>query len=288
MLKVIKMELSILKTEKDLDRFNKNFKPRIENFIEYEILGTKSKILITAEHAQTTRIKSPEYGEDAYVGIGDMNTDELAKLAAYYSKCSYIVPTLLRTEIDLSRPPGAENLILHVIPLKADPSKKTGKKKVAISTKKNFRHIADFYHKKIEKINPRFILAYHGMHSHRKMDILLGFGPDRKYIGGSKNAFKFKKMFKERLTKRLKEANIRDDLIVKVGKSLFTGTKNYTLYNHVKKHNEKTKEKRFGMHVEFNMRGRRMKKYSVLPKLRYQVAAQVLVECAEEWLENSK
>jgi len=277
--------LNLLKTEEDLSAFEANFRPRHANSLLFEALEdySRSRMLIVAEHAQTARIESPKHGKKAYIGIGDANTATLAKLAAWHSQSAYIIPTILRTELDLARPSDAEGMKLRVLPFMADEGREEAESHVPISTNKSLMHIFEFYHKTIESMNPRIMLSYHGMHSHRQADVLLGFGPDRSYIGGGKNAFSFRRFFVKRLKDRLKERNVRIDISVKVSKSLFTGSKNYTLYRHVKEHNEKNGDRRFGIHVEFNRHGRVMKEHPSLPKLRYQIAAQVLAECAEEW-----
>ncbi|MBI4018884.1 MAG: hypothetical protein HY364_01355 [Candidatus Aenigmarchaeota archaeon] len=280
--------LNLLKSEEDLSAFESNFRPQNANNLLFQTLEdySRNKILIVAEHAQTTRIKSPKHGKKAYIGIGDANTATLAKLGAWHSQSAYIIPTILRTELDLARPSDAEGMRLRVLPFMADEGHEETESHIPISTNKNLMHIFEFYHKTIESLNPKLILSYHGMHSHRQADVLLGFGPDRSYIGGSKNAFSFRRFFVKRLKERLKERNVRIDITVKVSKSLFTGSKNYTLYRHVKEYNEKNSDIRFGIHVEFNRHGRVMKEHPSLPKLRYQIAAQVLAECAEEWVEK--
>lgn len=276
-------EIVLLKVLEDLARFNRNFSPSVEHCLTFETLKNydNNRILITAEHAKTARIKSPEHGKEAYIPIGDANTGELARLGAWHLQSAYMIPQVLRTEIDLSRSLEANDLTLTVFPIGAEEQDK--KIEVPLNTAKNLIHVSEFYHKKIEGLNPKAILAYHGMHSKHKMDILLGFGPDRNYIGGAKNAFAFKELFEDRLNQTLKELKIRTDISIKVAKSLFTGAKNYTLYRHVGEYNKKNKEKRLGIHVEFNRYGRKMNAYPELPKLRYQIAAQVLAECAGEW-----
>ena len=215
--------LNLLKTEKDLSLFQGNMKAENDHYIEFETLKNypDNGILIVAEHARTASIKSPRHGGRAYIGIGDANTATLAKLSAWYTQSAYIIPTLLRTQIDLSRPADAQNLVLRVAPSEADEKWKGEELDVPISTGRNLRHVFDFYHRKIEDLNPKFVLAYHGMHSRHKTDVLLGFGPGRCYIGGNKNAFAFRKLFVERLRQRLKERNVRIDITVKISKKIF-------------------------------------------------------------------
>jgi hypothetical protein len=277
-------EITLLRNMDELKKFRKNFNPDKLHHIKFEKLEkyAENRVLITAEHAKTTRLKTPERGEEAYIGVGDTNTAQLAKLAAWHLKAGYILPSLLRTDIDLARPPGSRNLELKAPILKTGFSTRE-LKVVYISTAKGLDHVTDFYHKKIENLAPRKILAFHGMNHPAKTDILLGFGPDRSYIGGAKNAFRFKKFFKERLEYRLKFYGLRRKITIKIGRTLFTGTKNYPLYRHIMEHNKTHKSKRIGIHAEFNRGGRSMRLNRRLPKLRYQLAAQVLAECINEW-----
>lgn len=277
------MKLTLLKSKKDFETFNKLFHPVEESHIKYEVLENyeKNRILITAEHAQSTRISAPQHGDGAHIGVGDTNTAKLMKLAAWHMKAAYMYPALLRTDIDLAREPGMR------MKLKASIVHKEISRRlvtdVDINTIKELLHVAEFYHKKIEELKPRTIVTFHGMNMPNNTDILLGFGPERAYIGGAKNAFAFKKMFNERLSQRLEERKINKEIVVKIGRTLFTGAKNYPLFRHIKDYNDKHKANRLGIHAEFNRRGRLMRKHPDIPKLSYQVAAQVLAECAEEW-----
>jgi len=283
-------EIILLKTLKEQSEFTRKIHPKIKNKIEYKkFLGyERNKILITAEHAKTKKILKPKYGKNAFIGIGDKNTDKLARLAAFYIGGAYLIPKILRTEVDLSRPPKMldKNMKLFVKLFNADDATKIS---VPIHRDKKQIGVIVFFHNLISRLNPKVILSYHGMHIRNKPDIFLGFGPNRKYIGGTKNALKFRNFYKEKLEEILDKLGF-DPLDIKIGKKLFTGTQNFTLYKHVYEFNKKQtkeKDKRVGIHVEFNLRGRIRKSTNELPKLRYQIAAQVLAECAKRWIKGN-
>jgi hypothetical protein len=269
-----------------MNNFLDKFSPKLENRVEYEILKNymQDRILITAEHAETKKLFLPEYGKTAFVGIGDKNTDKLAKLASNKIKCAYMISRILRTQVDLSRPykdfrkarlyAGLFNVKFH---------KKT---KILIHKDIAKANILLFYHKRIEELNPRAIMSFHGMHLRYKPDILLGFGPGRRYFD---KPFEFREFFQSRLTNALESLKLENNMDIKISKKLFTGTKNYTLYKHIKEFNDeqRPKKKRLGIHVEFNLRGRIRKSTNELPGLRYQVASQVLAESLRQWLKSN-
>ena len=275
----------LLKTINDMNSFLKKFNPRLENKIEYEVLRNynKNRILITAEHAETKKLFLPEYGKAAFVGIGDKNTDKLAKLASHKIGCAYMISRVLRTQVDLSR--SYKEFKTAKLYAGLFNIKDYKKAKIFIHRDIEKANILFFFHNKIEELNPRVILSFHGMHLRYKPDILLGFGPGRRYFD---KPFEFRDFFRSKLNDALASLNLENDLDIKIGKRLFTGTKNYTLYRHIKKFNDKQKsKKRLGIHVEFNLRGRIRKSTNELPKIKYQVAAQVLADSLEEWLKKS-
>ena len=277
----------LLNTVEDVNRFLRRFKPKLENKIEYEVLGnySKNRILITAEHAETKKLFLPKYGKDVYAGIGDKNTGKLAKLASYRIGCAYMIPRILRTQVDLSRSyKEFKSVALYAGLFNIKKYRKT---KVLIHRDIEKANILFFFHNKIEKLRPRAILSFHGMHLRYKPDILLGFGPGRKYFD---KPFAFREFFQSNLTDALNIMALENNLDIKISKKLFTGTKNYTLYKHIKKFNDKQKsksKKRIGIHVEFNLRGRIRKTTNEVPKIKYQIAAQILADSLREWLKKS-
>ena len=277
-------KLLLLKTIDDMNSFLKKFNPRLENKIEYEVLRNynNNRILITAEHAETKKLFLPEYGKAAFVGIGDKNTDKLAKLASHKIGCAYMISRVLRTQVDLSRSYKdfkKAKLYAGLFNIKEDK-----KAKIPIHRDIEKANILFFFHNKIEELDPKAILSFHGMHLRYKPDILLGFGPGRRYF---EKPFEFRDFFQTKLTHAFSSLKLENNLDIKIGKKLFTGTKNYTLYRHIKNFNEKSKRKRIGIHVEFNLRGRIRKSTNELPKIKYQVAAQVLADSLAEWLKKN-
>ncbi len=250
----------------------------------------KTHVLITAEHAETARIPvigvKTKSGKKPFIPVGDKNTDKLAKLAAKSVHGAYILSHLPRTTIDMSRSP--KELKKDVtIPVKIAGTKKMmARLMVHDSPKKEL--ILKRYQRRVDKLHPEIIISYHGMHRRHKSDITLGFGPNKIYIGGRKYANLFTKYFNTRLKEALEIKNLKDGLKVRRSKYIFLGRANYTLKKNVSLYNRKHKKKRMGIHVEFNLRGRTRKSSKEVPKLRYQVAAQVLARSAVEFWDMYK
>lgn len=232
-----------------------------------------ARLLTVAEHAAATEILIEYEGKAAFVGVGDRNTDVLAALGAARAGGACIYPTIIRTKLDLARDPAAEGLMLTVRHMK-------GAVNVPISRERTLAHISDTYHRMIKKFAPSVIVAYHGMHRSYNTDVLLGFGPAHEYIGGKKGAFAFRRVFRSALNEELKKRGMKT-LTVKIARSHFTGANNYTLFHHVKEYNDAARGKRLGIHAEFNRRGR--VNADGLPSAEYQIAAQLLAQCAMEW-----
>lgn len=269
-----------------MDRvLEKKLKPVEEDGIEYCILdGFKdNRILFTAPHAFTSRIRMKKFGEGAYIGIGDKNTGKLARLAALHTNTAYIIPKVLRTEVDPSRPPEdlGKDLKLLVPILHSEKEKKTIY--IPIHQNKSLEYILDRYHKLIGSFKPRGIVFIHGMHSRHKFDILLGFGENYIGINGKDKAFKFKKELINKTQRLFQKFGIKQELNIEVSKWLFVGKNNYPLEKYVIEYNKKHKKKRIGVNAEFNLRGRTSKEDKNLPTIRYQLALQTLADLTVEW-----
>jgi len=256
--------LIIIRSREELRAFTALAMKKTDNSICFSEYGG-TRLLAVAEHAVTTEILINYEGKAVSVGVGDRNTDVLAT-------CIY--PTIIRTKLDLARDPAKEGLTLDVKHRKSVVS-------VPISReRKTLAHIADTYHKAIKKFAPSVIVTYHGMHRSYNTDVLLGFGPLHEYIGGKKNAFAFRRVFRTMLNDELKKRGLTP-MTIKIARSHFTGSKNYTLSHYVKEYNDATRGKRVGIHAEFNRRGRAAT--GGLPSVEYQIAAQLLARCAKEW-----
>ena len=262
--------------------------PVVGNNIEYCVMEKfrNNRILFTAEHAQTARISIKNLGPKAYAGIGDKNTDLLAKIGSYYLHSAYLMPLFVRTEADASRPPKdlGKGLRLCVrltfskqkiicLPIHSNPS---------------MLPYLNHYHKTIEKINPKKIISVHGISIKREFDMLFGFGQDYSCIGGKKEAFKFKSNFINYLNSVFRQLNIRKDLKIGISTWRFTGSKNYVLSKHISDYNKKKaqNEQRIGMQVEMNLRGRVTKKSDDILTIPYQIAIQALGDFVSKWKSN--
>jgi hypothetical protein len=270
-----------------LERFLKRkLCPTASDGIEYCVMErfAGNRILFTAEHAQTKKIMMTDFGPRAYAGVGDKNTDVLAKLGSYYLRSAYLVPLFVRTEADASRPPedlgrglrlfvrlGYANQRKSYIPIHADSSMLSA---------------LNEYHETIESLNPSTIVSVHGMNVKREFDMVFGFGEDYESIGGKREAFRFKNEFTDYLDRIFRELGVRTNLKIAVSTWRFTGSQNYVLTKHIVEHNRNTndpKNKRIGLQVEFNWRGRVDKNDKTIPTIPYQLVVQALGDFVYKW-----
>ena len=280
------MKFVIFNSKKELENFMKKIRREKLDKIEYGILKNfkKNRVLFTAEHAYTSRVKTPQYGKESYVKIGDKNTDKLAMIMAHKLKSSFLIPRLSRVEADANRPINTlgknERILLEIF-----KSKDKNKKYFRIHRNKEYTPFLEKYHSIIEKLNPSALVCVHGMcEKDHPPDILLGFGKNYRIIGGTENALEFKNLFIKKVNKTLSQFKIENKLKINISKSLFTGEKNYLLSKHVIQYNKTNRKKRFGMHVEFNARGRIIRRNFI--RKDYQIAAQVLADTVLEWLKK--
>jgi len=240
-----------------------------------------SKILFTAEHDKTTRVHLKQISETAYAGLGDTNTGTLAKIGAYYLRSGFLVPKFVRTDADPSRPPGelGKGLRLFV------KQKRTGNSPVSIPIHKRASMMPKLmrYHEVIDEMDPDVIMSVHGVSAKRDFDMVFGFGKDFNYIGGKREAFRFRDQFSQELDRVFSELGISANLDIRVSTWRFMGHKNYVLSHHVDEYNKNNGRKRIGMQVEFNHRGRVSKEDDRLPTIPYQMAIQVLGDFMYKW-----
>lgn len=269
--------------------FKRNINSVVEDKIEYCVMEkfAGNRILFTAEHAIEKRIPLKRFGSDAYIKIGDKNTDILAKIACCSLRSAYIFPKFIRTKADASRDPNdlGKGLTLYQMVYGV-------KKKIFINfpihNDTNYKKYLDSYNETIEKMNPRLIVSIHGMDKRRKFDLSLGFGKNYQYISGLKNARRFKNSFVEFLKTTFGDLDLDFDLKVNISQ-LFRGEGNYVLRKHVIENNllkvndsnNKGLDKRVGLQVELNARGR--VKRGILPTIEYQVATQALGRFFVAW-----
>lgn len=270
-----------------LERFLKRkMCPTVEDSIEYCVMEkfAGNRILITAEHAQTKKIMLEELGPKAYAGLGDKNTDILAKLGAYYLRSAYLMPLFIRTEADASRPPEDLGKGLRLFVKLMYAKQRTGY--IPIHTNPSMLKHLIKYHQTIEKLNPNVIISIHGLSVKREFDMLFGFGENYECIGGKGEAFMFKNEFTDYLDRIFSEIGIRSNLKIAVSTWRFTGSQNYVLSKHIIEHNSAVnnpKNKRIGLQVEFNWRGRVSEDDNSMPIIPYQIVVQALGDFVFKW-----
>ena len=271
----------VFRTPEEMNEFfEKNLKVREKMKIEYAILSNfkKNRVVFCAPHAVTERIY---VGNGKYIGIGDKNTEKLAKIAALRIGSVYISPKFSRREADLTRDPRKlGNGIKLLAPLYG---KKVSKTYVSIHTNKKFMKSLEFYHGLIGRLNPKALVFIHGMHRRSKADVVLGLGKNMEYFIGEDFAKKFLEDFKLGTSEALKKFSISRELKIRIART-YRGIDDYGLKTHVLNHNLESKKKRVGMNVEFNLRGRVTKKYKELPSVEYQLTVQVLADTLLKWI----
>jgi hypothetical protein len=275
--------------------FKQSVKPEIREKVEWCKFENydSNPVIFTAEHAFTKVFQYKKLGENARLVFGDTNTGWLARIAAFYLRSCYIIPRFQRIDADAARNPVllSKGTEYRARVLNGDRPFV----RVVIHKNKKYLPYLQYYHKIIENLEPKAILSIHGMDDRpkSKYDILLGFGKNKRYILGTKNAFKFRKEFVKRLTKAIVASDLLEQgggefaegIKVGVSKSLFTGESNYILNKFVGQFNERHESKRIGVHVEFTRRGRISKKK--IPCLEFQLAVQVLAQMLGEWIKGS-
>ena len=186
----------------------------IERMVEYE--QGRSPILVVAPHEGTEVVKV----EGGPVVVGERGSGELARLAARHVGGSYIAVHVPRFRADFARAPellgeGAK-FRFNVL---GERHEFTGHKDTA------YLRIMEEFHGLIEKFNPDFLLDFHKMLG-RETDIRLGFGRDRRYVGGSGRALDFRDQV-------VRDLKIRGhDLKIMVSKRALTGESEYILNRH--------------------------------------------------------
>ncbi|MBR9689827.1 MAG: hypothetical protein GOV01_02955 [Candidatus Altiarchaeota archaeon] len=193
----------------------------IDKVVEYEV--GKSPVLFIAPHegVEITTIKTDEGPQ--LVRIGERGTGYLAKLAAQHIGGSFIVVHVPRLKADFARDPALLG--------KGDRFRQNidGKFKVWFDGHKDTQYAKTLerFHELIQKINPKFIVDVHTMGT-SKIDAKLGFGKNRRYIGGSENALRFR----DELMKMV-DCNLN----VLVSKIELTGESEFILNKHSKGRN---------------------------------------------------
>lgn len=274
-------------TSEELNNFLKRkIEPVVQDKIEYCIMEkfAANKILFTAEHAMRKKIEVNDGGK-GYIYIGDINTDILAKLAAFYIHSAYIFPLFLRTQADAARPPEdiGKGLRLFTRIFSKGSSKTTY---MPIHQDTTYLPYLMKYHELIKHLSPDVIVSIHGMSVNRKFDVLFGFGENYEAIGGKKNAFRFKNEFESFVDGIFSLVGKKNNLKIALSTQLLTGSKNHVLTKHVIEYNRGLnggQHKRFGMQVEFNWKGRVKTGDKGRPTIPYQILVQALGDFVYKW-----
>ena len=260
--------------------------PKIRERIEHnEFSGfAKKRLLITAEHALTKTIRV----DDGRIFIGDRNTGILARITAFGTSSAYAIPRFNRYYADASRNPS---LLGKGVPYRAKVKVLKGGK-IRWETKIINTHISvkyagslAEYHRTIEALNPRAILSIHGKSSpsaKKKFHMLLGAGPDYEYMGGKRNAFRFRRRFREKIKEVLSKMQL-DERGPLLGEDInsglsrrLSGRRNFILKKFVAQHNESGR-KRIGLQVELDDTGRKLGPNKNVA-YEYQIALQVIAD----------
>lgn len=294
--KTIGKNFLLFDSSEALERFLKRkMFPTTEDGIEYCIMErfAGNKILFTAEHAQTKSIEMKEFGPQAYAGLGDKNTDILAKLGAYYLRSAYIMPLFVRTDADAARPPEDLGKGLRLFVKLMYAKQRTAF--IPIHTNPSMLPKLNRYHELIDRLNPQVIISLHGLSVKREFDLLFGFGSDYETIGGKKEAFRFRDEFTNYLDGLFRQLGVHASLRIAVSTWRFTGSQNYVLTKHIIEHNKlidnkrvtdkllETRKKRIGLQVEFNWRGRVSEADISVPTVPYQLVVQALGDFVYKW-----
>lgn len=213
-------------------------KDKLGRKVEYYRFGP-APVLIVAPHIGGEKVQVKAEGKQVTFNMCEWGTDVLAAVAARDIKGGLLVSRIPRNRCDFARPPeklggGAIARLGHSQLEKAV--------KMVVHSEAKYRPLLEKFHRKINEVDPAFILTYHGM-LNQKFDVLLGFGRRKQYIGGLKNS----RRFKRDVLARLVEAEL--DLKVGVSYKKLTGESDYILNSHVK-------SPVMGGLVEFNKWGR--------------------------------
>ena len=252
----------VFKNKEEFENFFSNIKTKkIDNYLEFKKFDNyeENKILIVAPHACKGKYLLNIKGKNMLIPGGEKNVAELTKIASYNVGCAFLISYVPRFEADFAR--GIEDLgkglVLNFL---------VGEKRIPIKihTNKKYLNLLKKFHKIIEKIDPSFILSFHGTFI-RNFDALFGFGKEKRFISGKKLAFKFRR----EVVKKMKE--MKEDVKVGIAKKIYVGRSEYILNTHVKGNKK-------GVLVEFAKKGR-----IPFPSIKYQILATVIAETAKKY-----
>ena len=200
-------------------------------------------ILVLVPHAGGESLEVSSEGKKVTFNVEETNTDLLGAIAAKSIGANLLVSRVPRNRADFARNPDLLGKEMF-----AQLGHSSLEKPFKIKTHQDisYKQALEKFHKKIETLNPKFIMAFHGMRN-RRFDVLLGFGKQRQYIKGIENSRKFK----QNVIEKLNNPNIKVGISVKK----LLGESEYNLKHHVE-------NKRLGVLCEFNYDGRKKNKLS--------------------------
>lgn len=241
---------------------------QIGDGVDFYSFGSKP-LLFLVPHAGGKRVEVSAQGKNITVNVSESGTHILAALAARSVGGKLIVSRVPRTEVDFARAPDQ---------LGGDVKARLGHPDVLepfhVRTHRDGskRELLEDYHRCIEKVDPDFLLAYHGMRN-TKFDVLLGFGSERQYIGGSDNALRFRSWVRD-LMGYSGDQGEKSTETPRVGVSInvLTGESEYNLNRH-------TGGSRDGVLVEFDKSGR-----CGSPTEGYRRVSVAIAKAAERWV----
>ncbi len=191
----------------------------LNRLIEYGSYGD-APIVFIAPHEGGELIKIDVGESKQIVEISERGTGYLVKLAAKQIGATFIINQVPRIQADFARDPkllGKGEIFRYFL---------LGKRReLKCHINNNYLNLMERFHGLIEKLNPSFIIDFHRMSS-EDIDIRLGFGVGRKYIGGSENALDFRK--------RIFNKSNFDDLKIMISKRVLAGESEFILNKHHK------------------------------------------------------
>jgi len=191
----------------------------LNRLVEYGSYGD-TPIVFIAPHEGGDLIELDVDETKEIVEISERGTGHLVKLAAKQIGATFIINQVSRIQADFARNPdllGKGETFKYFL--------KEKRREFKCHTDIKYLKLLKRFHNLIEKRNPSFIIDFHRMSS-EEIDIRLGFGVNRKYIGGTKNAFDFRK--------KIFDKSDFNDLNVMISKKVLAGESEFILNKHHK------------------------------------------------------
>ena len=227
-----------------------------KNAIEFCKFGNR-KLLIVAPHAGTAIVKVEHAGKVYRARVGDLNTDVLAKIAAFNCGASCLISYVPRHLADFARSPNkiGKGELIKAIGKHDNDERRVPMK---VHRDKSYKQLLEKFHSIIKKERPRYIVSFHGKRG-KIFDAIIGVGKDFRLIGGKRRF----ELFKSKLSELLAKEKLK--LKLRFTTSRFSGERDYTLDFYSRALKSKC------LLIEFDLRGRRS-----FPSISYQKLACLL------------